>query len=634
MHPMFHASPLCPFPFPPRPVPPPPPRVMPFPPPPPRPENPFPSLSVEPAATQSGLDAEIARATARENEIASGAAAAAQAAVSGIIGPVIESVTADVNRAVSSANIAAAAAQSAASGAASAVTDAVSGLAVAAAEAAVARQMSGYALCGHTHANAESGSNGFMSSGDKAKLDLYPANPSSLVDSAFYASISGLQDTYATKQELSYGVLNAKLYARDRAASAARMTASTDGNSQIQVTNSGVPTLKVKNAHLAIFTDANNSKHYFSWIPSQIVREGEPTRIDRFMEESEDPVYVIEHYYQGGVWTVKKKTGSSWIGVCDFVPIYENGIYESDFKSGSIILFETTSAISYLVTEASVGDLKSQLSRVWHPDGSLTSGQLTSSLLVSGNEGKVYNMSEAFTTTADFKEGAGKEYAAGSNVAVVPAEAGQTGYRFDVLGGSTVDLSAYRTAAAQDAIDGALDTAIAAKYTKPATGIPASDLASGVIPTVPVTSVNSKTGAVVLVANDIGDGQGGTVLGGLQHLDSTKLDANKRNLLDYTSGTTLALGTAVYRSSLNADGTFPTVDATAIQTAAAYYQFELELAVPSTVPSTITGPSGWGWLDGHGLPDPADLSGGETIFISVRLDCTARTFLASVWRVA
>ena len=44
-------------------------------------------------------------------------------------------------------------------------------------------------------------------------------------------------------------------------------------------------------------------------------------------------------------------------------------------------------------------------------------------------------------------------------------------------------LSAYRTAAAQDAIDGAQDTEIAAKYTKPATGIPASDLASGVLPT-------------------------------------------------------------------------------------------------------------------------------------------------------
>lgn len=44
-------------------------------------------------------------------------------------------------------------------------------------------------------------------------------------------------------------------------------------------------------------------------------------------------------------------------------------------------------------------------------------------------------------------------------------------------------LSAYRTASEQDAIDGTQNTAIAAKYTKPASGIPASDLASGVLPT-------------------------------------------------------------------------------------------------------------------------------------------------------
>lgn len=115
---------------------------------------------------------------------------------------------------------------------------------------------------------------------------------------------------------------------------------------------------------------------------------------------------------------------------------------------------------------------------------------------------------------------------------------------------------------------------------------------------------------------------------------ATAVQPGQRNLLDYATGTTLSPSTAVYRAALNADGTFPTVDAAAIPTAAAYYQFELELTVPSTVPSTITGPSGWTWIDGHGLPDPADLSGGETIYISVRLDCTARTFLASVWRVA
>ena len=55
-------------------------------------------------------------------------------------------------------------------------------------------------------------------------------------------------------------------------------------------------------------------------------------------------------------------------------------------------------------------------------------------------------------------------------------------------------LSRYRTATAQDAIDGALDEAIAAKYTKPATGIPAGDLAAGVIPTVPTLPLSIENG--------------------------------------------------------------------------------------------------------------------------------------------
>ena len=101
-----------------------------------------------------------------------------------------------------------------------------------------------------------------------------------------------------------------------------------------------------------------------------------------------------------------------------------------------------------------------------------------------------------------------------------------------------------------------------------------------------------------------------------------------------TSGVTLLPSKAVYKADVASDGTFPTITDSGIPTAAAYYQFELELTVSSTVPSTITGPSGWTWIGGYGLPDPADLSGGETIYISVRLDCTARTFLASVWRVA
>ena len=44
-------------------------------------------------------------------------------------------------------------------------------------------------------------------------------------------------------------------------------------------------------------------------------------------------------------------------------------------------------------------------------------------------------------------------------------------------------------------------TQIGEKYTKPSTGIPASDLAAGVIPAVPVQSVNGQTGAVTVKAN-------------------------------------------------------------------------------------------------------------------------------------
>jgi len=193
----------------------------------------------------------------------------------------------------------------------------------------------------------------------------------------------------------------------------------------------------------------------------------------------------------------------------------------------------------------------------------------------------------------------------------------------------------------------------ATAYQKPATGIPATDLAPGAVPTVPtnVSAFANDAGYLTehqSLANYVQKSQTAGLLKNngtvdtntylTQHQDiSGKLDAAARNLLPYAtsaSGVDLAPQIAVYRAALNEDGTFPAITDTGIPTAEAYYCFELELAVPPTVPSTITGPSGWTWLDGHGLPDPADLSGGETICVSVRLDCTKRTFLASVWRVA
>lgn len=55
-------------------------------------------------------------------------------------------------------------------------------------------------------------------------------------------------------------------------------------------------------------------------------------------------------------------------------------------------------------------------------------------------EGFVYNITDSFTTTSDFVEGAGKSYPAGTNVVIVNVSG--TTYKYDVLSGF-VDLSGY-----------------------------------------------------------------------------------------------------------------------------------------------------------------------------------------------
>lgn len=61
----------------------------------------------------------------------------------------------------------------------------------------------------------------------------------------------------------------------------------------------------------------------------------------------------------------------------------------------------------------------------------------------SNYEGYVYNIEDDFTTTADFVEGAGKDYPAGTNVAIVNVGTVQSpSYKYDVLG-EFIDMSGY-----------------------------------------------------------------------------------------------------------------------------------------------------------------------------------------------
>ena len=83
------------------------------------------------------------------------------------------------------------------------------------------------------------------------------------------------------------------------------------------------------------------------------------------------------------------------------------------------------------------------VSAVYKPAGTVIFSNLPT--LAAGVLGNVYNVSDAFTTTADFVEGAGKTYPAGSNVVVVnTGTSGSSVYKFDVLSGM-VDLSGYQT---------------------------------------------------------------------------------------------------------------------------------------------------------------------------------------------
>lgn len=60
--------------------------------------------------------------------------------------------------------------------------------------------------------------------------------------------------------------------------------------------------------------------------------------------------------------------------------------------------------------------------------------------LTAENAGHVYNITDAFVTTANFLEGAGHSYAAGQNVAIAAVSDGV--YRYDVLA-QPIDLSEY-----------------------------------------------------------------------------------------------------------------------------------------------------------------------------------------------
>ena len=104
---------------------------------------------------------------------------------------------------------------------------------------------------------------------------------------------------------------------------------------------------------------------------------------------------------------------------------------------------DLTNDANYQTGDQVDAKIAAQVSSLYRFKGSKASSELTSALLDAAHLNFVYNITNAFTTTADFVEGAGKKHPAGTNVAIVNTGTDETPvYKFDVMGG---DMAGYQS---------------------------------------------------------------------------------------------------------------------------------------------------------------------------------------------
>ena len=134
---------------------------------------------------------------------------------------------------------------------------------------------------------------------------------------------------------------------------------------------------------------------------------------------------------------------------------FNSFITNAAYKYGSTT---TNGTISSGVSVLDLSDFakKADIASVYKPKGSVAFASLPT--LSNASVGDVYNVTNAFTTTSSFIEGAGKSYPAGTNVVVITSN--NTKY-WDVLAGA-IDLSPYQLIADLVAITNAeIDTILA-----------------------------------------------------------------------------------------------------------------------------------------------------------------------------
>lgn len=95
---------------------------------------------------------------------------------------------------------------------------------------------------------------------------------------------------------------------------------------------------------------------------------------------------------------------------------------------------------------AKMSDVESAMVGAYKPKGTIAFADLPA--LTAANLNNMYNISDAFVSTADFTEGAGHSHSAGTDVAIINVGTDQNPiYKYNVMVGPT-DLSAFWTSVA------------------------------------------------------------------------------------------------------------------------------------------------------------------------------------------
>lgn len=174
-------------------------------------------------------------------------------------------------------------------------------------------------------------------------------------------------------------------------------------------------------------------------------------------------VNVIENISVNGVQgTISNKIASVSISAGAIDSISVNGTPQTIDQNKNVDISvptnnnQLTNGAGYQTASDVSTAIDSKISSTYKAKGSVAFVNLPA--LTSANEGNVYNVSDAFTTTSDFVEGAGNSYPAGTNVVIINTTG--TTYKYDVLSGF-VDLSAYQLSAELIAITNAeIDTIV------------------------------------------------------------------------------------------------------------------------------------------------------------------------------